>query len=307
MSRGETPIIEQVLAAVPAALAFVAADGCVRFENDRMAALPAALRGRALHAAATARPDALRRVEHIESDGGQVWRFEFQPAAEAGALVVVGTDVTASRRLEAQLEELLAFEQSARALTEYEKLSLVEEKALLEQAATRDALTGLANRRALDAAVDEALAAAADAGLSVALLYIDLDGFKHINDTFGHAIGDEVLVHVAARLRACIRGEDVAGRLGGDEFVLLLSGLPADAARDVTERVAARTLEVLRTPIDIDGATQRVGASIGLAIAEPGAVDAEALITAADAAMYRAKRAGGHTVFHVSVTCPERV
>jgi diguanylate cyclase (GGDEF)-like protein len=129
----------------------------------------------------------------------------------------------------------------------------------------------------------------------VALLYVDLDRFKVINDTLGHAAGDELLVHVGDRLRSCIRDEDRAGRLGGDEFAVMLGQLPPDAADEVAVRVAERALALLSEPVLLDGTEQTVGASIGIAISRCADVDSEALVAHADAAMYEAKRAGRGT------------
>ena len=291
-------IVDRVLSAVPAVLAYVACDGSVPYENSRMAGLASGVRDAALRGAAAARAHGSTAVEVVEGDGedARIWRFEFHPADADGALVIVGTDITATRRMEGQLEDLLAYEQSARAISEEEKAHLAHEKVLLEHVASTDTLTGLSNRRAFADTLERELAQGSEAGTAIALLYIDLDGFKAINDTLGHAAGDELLVHVAYRLRGCIRAGDVAARLGGDEFVLLLAQLPPDAAQQVAGRVAERALSLLCDPVELDCGPQRVGASIGLTIAQPGTIDAETLLATADAAMYAAKRDGGKCI-----------
>jgi diguanylate cyclase (GGDEF)-like protein len=162
--------------------------------------------------------------------------------------------------------------------------------------ASTDPLTGLLNRRAFDEAIERELATAAAAGLTTGLLYIDLDKFKAINDTLGHAAGDELLVEVANRLRACIRGGDIAARLGGDEFALLLSNLPLEDGEEVAQRVADRAVASLCEPVQLAGAPRRIGGSIGVTVGEAGEVDPTTIVARADAAMYEAKRTGSGTL-----------
>jgi diguanylate cyclase (GGDEF)-like protein len=121
------------------------------------------------------------------------------------------------------------------------------------------------------------------------VLFVDLDDFKTVNDTRGHAVGDQVLVAVAERLRACLRPGDTAARLGGDEFAILLEHLRTvgDA-----EAVCERVLEALRTPVAVDGDEMEVRASIGVAVAAVGECTAEELVRDADSAMYAAKSLG---------------
>jgi diguanylate cyclase (GGDEF)-like protein len=151
----------------------------------------------------------------------------------------------------------------------------------LARAATSDALTGLANRAALDARLE------AGSGTET-LLFLDLDGFKEVNDELGHAAGDEVLVAVAGRLQSCVSGDDLVGRFGGDEFAILLSGVTDE---EQACSVAARVLEVLGEPIGVQGRRVAIGASIGIAL--PSAAGApDELLRLADRALYAAKDAG---------------
>lgn len=150
--------------------------------------------------------------------------------------------------------------------------------------ASYDLLTGLANRRLFAARVEEALRA----GRRCAVLFIDLDRFKPVNDTHGHAAGDRVLVEIARRLRACAREPDHVARLGGDEFALLLELRHGD--EDPTGLSARRVLKALEEPIDIAGPMVSVGGTIGIAIGPDMGADAAQLIHAADCAMYEAKR-----------------
>ncbi|CCG01116.1 diguanylate cyclase domain-containing protein [Blastococcus saxobsidens] len=156
----------------------------------------------------------------------------------------------------------------------------------LRRQATTDPLTGLLNRASFNERLAEATAAI-DTGSSPAVLFVDIDDFKSVNDTLGHAAGDELLLTVAARLSADVRGGDVVARLGGDEFALLLADADDGRLRDVADRLLA----ALREPVELAGRTVTVTASIGGALAEPGCT-AERLLHDADTAMYAAKRAG---------------
>jgi diguanylate cyclase (GGDEF)-like protein len=152
--------------------------------------------------------------------------------------------------------------------------------------ADTDALTGLANRRALERTLEAAIARAQARARSVAVLMLDLDGFKAVNDRHGHAAGDEALREVARRLRRCVRERDLVARLGGDEFVLVLADLGADAVVHTVERVRAALAE----PIAVARATEVVlRAAIGVAgYRADGATGAE-LLSVADRGMYAAK------------------
>jgi diguanylate cyclase (GGDEF)-like protein len=157
-------------------------------------------------------------------------------------------------------------------------------------AATHDALTGLANRRnLLDQGTDQLNRRRAD-GVT-ALLLVDLNHFKEVNDTLGHAAGDRVLIHVAERLRAAVQDDDLVARLGGDEFAVLFRRLPAPA---VAAHRAEALLAALHEPIDLDGMRISVEASGGIAVAPSSGGMAE-LLRRADVAMYQAKRTGRRT------------
>src|SRR3954447_4793604 len=165
-------------------------------------------------------------------------------------------------------------------------------KEQLRHQALHDPLTGLPNRTLY---LDRAKHAVESAGRThewPAILYIDLDGFKPVNDTYGHDAGDMLLRTVAARTRGCLRPSDTAARLGGDEFAVVLGG-PID--REGVTRVIERLRAHLEVPVDLgDGRVATVGMSIGIALGEEGIGDADTLIRHADAAMYAAKRGGGN-------------
>jgi diguanylate cyclase (GGDEF)-like protein len=160
-------------------------------------------------------------------------------------------------------------------------------ESLLRHKAHHDALTGLTNRYLFEARLD--LATAEPSGRGCALLCIDLDGFKPVNDLYGHAAGDALLRQVAERLREGLGDRDTAARLGGDEFVLLLNEAPASTVLDRAQRLHERLTE----PFDVDaGQPVLIGAAIGIACAPEHAREPQALVRRADAAMYQAKRLG---------------
>ncbi len=151
-----------------------------------------------------------------------------------------------------------------------------------------DHLTGLANRRRLFDALDAMLAEPPEDRPAFAFLFIDLDGFKRINDSFGHPVGDEVLKRVGQRLLDALRASDLLARVGGDEFAALLVGTTGDQALAIAQRVRAS----LDEPFRLDAVRAGIGASIGIALAPEDAHDGDGLMACADTAMYRAKLAG---------------
>ena len=155
--------------------------------------------------------------------------------------------------------------------------------------ANHDSLTGLLNRAAFQNRLEQSLEQARSNSGSVALLFIDLDGFKGVNDAEGHRAGDEVLRIVAQRIASTVRAGDTMARLGGDEFLVMLD---RDVTRDVADTIGHRIIEALHQRMDLEGRDIFVGASIGVAMHPPLAGDIDALMNRADQAMYAAKRAG---------------
>ncbi len=159
-----------------------------------------------------------------------------------------------------------------------------EIEARLQESAVTDSLTGLRNRAAFIEHLRHAVERARRGGHRFGLLYLDVDGFKAINDTLGHGAGDAVLREVAARLRAVLRAAEIAARLGGDEFVVL-----AETGGDL-ETLAQRVADALGAPYVVDGAEVPIQVSIGVARFPNDGLDADSLLNAADGAMYAAKR-----------------
>ena len=205
------------------------------------------------------------------------------PVREHGDVVgslVVATHRTGRRYSQPEREMLLAF-------AEHASLALTDAKTVddaLHQA-LHDSLTGLPNRALLHDRLEQAKERAARTGGSLAALFIDLDEFKTVNDSLGHAAGDELLVEAANRLLGCVRLSDTAARFGGDEFVVLLE----DAEPFQVARVAARILQELERPFEVRGRELLIGASVGIALS---GLDDDDLLRNADLALYRAKSTG---------------
>jgi diguanylate cyclase (GGDEF)-like protein/PAS domain S-box-containing protein len=155
--------------------------------------------------------------------------------------------------------------------------------------AEHDRLTGLSNRVTLEDRLGQGIRVARECEQQYAVLFIDLDKFKPINDTYGHQVGDAVLCEVAKRLRSATRASDTVARLGGDEFVIGLANVCDDG---VPGLVARKVQQSLSRPIEIDGLSCEIGASIGISRFPHDGQTPEALIRAADMAMYRAKQSG---------------
>ncbi|TZF90213.1 diguanylate cyclase [Lysobacter lacus] len=185
-----------------------------------------------------------------------LWSAQWLP--EHGVRVAVGRDVTELRRLERELEHR----------------------------ANHDALTGLANRQRLHELLEHAIADASRTDTPLALLYIDIDAFKAVNDAHGHEAGDRVLVEVARRLQAGLWHGGTVARMGGDEFVALLPGCDDQGARGVIEALHVQLL----VPFGVAGGYVPIGASIGAAAYPADAQQPDALINRADSAMYACKR-----------------
>ncbi|MEO7251796.1 MAG: EAL domain-containing protein [Arenimonas sp.] len=168
----------------------------------------------------------------------------------------------------------------------------IQARERVHQLAHFDELTGLPNRTFFYKSLENSLSLASDGGWRVAVMFIDLDQFKNVNDSLGHAFGDELLVEISARLLGCVRLRDTVGRLGGDEFAVIL--VMRDG-RNGAEILAAKIHDALRRPFEIKGHEVSITASIGITIYPDDASDLETLLKYADTAMYRDKLAGRDT------------
>jgi diguanylate cyclase (GGDEF)-like protein len=163
--------------------------------------------------------------------------------------------------------------------------------ARIEELAWTDPLTGLPNRRRLQEHAETALWSARAAGQAVALLFLDLDGFKDVNDRWGHAAGDALLTTVAERLSGRLRRGDLLARLGGDEFLVVLPGLDRDTARAEAERVADELAQSVSRQVELPDGPVEVGVSIGVSVFPDDGDEFRDLLHAADLRMYDRKHA----------------
>ncbi|MGV8874294.1 MAG: diguanylate cyclase domain-containing protein [Rhodococcus sp. (in: high G+C Gram-positive bacteria)] len=168
----------------------------------------------------------------------------------------------------------------------------VEAEKEVARLATHDPLTGLPNRAGFFAGLDDYLTDAARSGGQIAVLFIDLDGFKQVNDSLGHEVGDDVLAAVAGRVRETLGDTGLLGRLSGDEFVAVVPGVGNGSPQDIVHRVTADILDAFRAPHRVSGREISIGASIGVALFPHHGRSSQELMGAADVAMYAAKKSG---------------
>ena len=216
-------------------------------------------------------PTALALLAHAGSSHQEALHTEFFMFLALLMLAVMAMSLDSVRHLYAAMLEQLVTKHDLAKLARY------------------DALTGLPNRLLLRDAFHERLAAAQQTGTQLAVHYLDLDGFKAINDGYGHPVGDRMLREVASRLLATIRTEDTAFRLGGDEFVLIQAGV---SHRDEAELLARRVIKQLSEAHVFDGTEMRISVSVGIAMAADANAEFDTLVSAADAALYRSKARG---------------
>ncbi len=208
--------------------------------------------------------------QYVHADGATTWLLHgvatvLSPEGRPAWLAVSAQDISERRRAEQDLRELTA---------------------VLTERAVRDPLTGLANRALLEERLRTALARDARSGESTGVLFLDLDGFKEVNDQHGHAVGDAVLRVVADRLCTAVRPSDTAARLGGDEFVVLVES----ASESALEALVPRLITAVTAPLEVHGVELSVGVSVGVALSRGGDDDPQGLLSRADARMYAAKR-----------------
>lgn len=213
---------------------------------------------------------------------GEVWRGELCNKAKDGSLYWVDTVITAQLGPDGKPIAYIAIriDITARKLAE----------AGISYAARHDSLTGIANRAVLKEKMDEAAGRLRQNGEAFTVFMLDLDGFKYINDTLGHAAGDRLLVELALRLKNSLRGNEIVARLGGDEFAIVQCA--ETNQREAAIALAIRLLEVISRPFDLDGHNTAIGTSIGIALAPENGADTGELLKKADLALYRVKSEG---------------
>jgi len=222
-----------------------------------------------------------RNLEAFAADGiSSALAIPVHEHGEVVGSLVVATHKAGRTYSQVEREMLLAF-------ADHVSLALTDAKTVADaiHQALHDSLTELPNRQLLIDRLDHAQARAARAGSRVAVLFVDLDTFKNVNDTFGHAAGDVLLREAARRLLSCIRAADTAARFGGDEFVVLLEDVDSERVAHVADRI----LDAMNEPFDIEGRELYIGASIGIAV---GTGQNDDMLRNADLALYRAKAKG---------------
>lgn len=211
------------------------------------------------------------------------WSGEITGRRKDGSQMIISAGISTVCNEQGQIEHFICVgEDVTRARAAEEQI---------RQLAYYDPLTSLPNRVLLKERVDQAISHVHRAGQETALLFLDLDYFKRVNDSLGHSVGDLLLVEVAGRLRACVRAADTVGRLGGDEFLLLLPNAGPQAAC----RVAEKLIEALSQPFLLGGYSLTVTPTIGISLYPKDGADYDDLLRAADAAMYKAKDDGRNT------------
>lgn len=237
-------------------------------------------------------------------DGSTFWcrmlAKAIDPADHSKGTIYITEDITERRsaqeallRARDELEQRVQERTSELALANAHLQAEIQERKLAEQQirylANHDALTSLPNRRLLEDRMTQAMEMARRNGNQIAVLFLDLDHFKPVNDRYGHRVGDLLLQAVAARLRSLLRAVDTISRVGGDEFVIVLPEMQSTTAACET---AQRVLSAMAQPYVIEGHSMTVTPSIGISLYSTDGADAETLLTAADAAMYYAKEMG---------------
>ena len=232
-------------------------------------------------------------IERLLPDGR--WLLITERRTEDGGIVGIRTDITELKAAHAELAAANARANDAAADALRQNVALTEREGQIRFLAHHDDLTKLPNRVLFRSQVEEALRAGAAGEGRAALLYLDLDRFKDVNDSLGHPAGDALLHVVAKRLRGCVAGAGQVARLGGDEFGVLC---PSGDQPQRAEALSLRIIAALSQPCEVLGHTVTVGASVGIAVADGADVTADILLKQADLALYRAK-ADGRSTFRV--------
>lgn len=286
-TSGERPAADEVLDAVGCAIAVLDASGTIVATNAAWAEFTADWGAVGQHYLDAHRGDEHQEIDLVLEEGiqrvlrGRTPRFELEyPVGRSGA-----------RRWHLLVATPLAGRPGWGVVAHVDVTPHHDVRDILDARAHRDALTGLPNRRAMTERLANAVNRARRDSTSVSVLFLDLNGFKAVNDGFGHEVGDEVLSAVGRRLAGTIRSGDALGRWGGDEFIVVLDG-----GEDAVQSLAARLHAAMAQPVAVRGSRSvEVRLSVGAAEARAGDTS-EQLVARADQAMFRAKRAGASLV-----------
>jgi diguanylate cyclase (GGDEF)-like protein/PAS domain S-box-containing protein len=226
-----------------------------------------------------------RAIDPADHGKGTIFIVEDIAERKSAEQALMRVHEELERRVQERTAELAMA--NARLHAEIQERKLAEKQ--IRYMANHDALTGLPNRRLMEDRLEQAIETARRQACQAAVLFIDLDRFKPINDRYGHRIGDLLLQAVAQRLRSLLRAVDTVSRIGGDEFILVLPHMQSDSA---AAEAAQRVLAALARPYQVEGLELSVAPSIGVSIFPLHGQDAGTLLSCADAAMYHAKKAG---------------
>jgi diguanylate cyclase (GGDEF)-like protein/PAS domain S-box-containing protein len=287
-------LLRRLTNAMPVGLLHIGVDGEALYHNERLLEI---LHGRSADATGEQRETTFEQVDvllrTLSEDGLRTFKASLGEVLEEGVDRDVEVDVVLGsgeqRRALVSLRALLrqSGDVSGAITCVLDVTDSARVRSELERRATFDTLTGCHNRASILSALELELARESSAGTGV--VYVDLDEFKPVNDTFGHAAGDEVLVLVAERLHQASRDTDVVGRLGGDEFLVILHDIPSP---DVAMRVAQRICAALHGDFELSVGTVALRGSVGVACSHTTGISLEELVRRADAAMYESKQLG---------------
>ncbi len=285
-------VLSQAVEQSPATIIITARDGAIEYVNQKFTELT----GYEVEEVLGKNPRILKSGEHPPRFyeemwdtilSGKEWRGEVCNKKKDGEIYWDQTSISRVVDENGETSHFIAVKED---ITERKRL---DER--IRHMALHDNLTGLPNRRLFRDRLNQGIAWARRNNKTFALLYIDLDGFKPVNDTLGHEAGDEVLKKVAERLRACMRESDTASRVGGDEFVVILQDI--GEGRDA-EMVAQKIITRFSEPFVVSDHKVVVGASIGISVYPADGAENDVLVKKADAAMYKAKKSGGNMFMH---------
>ncbi len=271
---------------IPVPMAMTNADGSIEWANaafrDRVSADILRMIGNVPeYLVRGGETDELARQIWSKLESGSSYSGEIRHAGKNGTLSVSDTLITAIRGEDGAIRHLILTE------TDVSEKKLLEE--VLKKQAWSDALTGLANRTHLEILMEDAIRRSRRSGKSLAVCFLDLDGFKPVNDRLGHAFGDRILVEVAQRLQSTVRSGDTVARMGGDEFVLLLENIDRESTCEI---LVARILESIARPFEAPDGLLTLTASIGVTLFPEDLSPSDVLLRHADHALYQAKETG---------------